>query len=280
MGKISDALERQQKEKSIKTKMLPVREQKPLILKNAEIHAAQESIIRNGIDPKLLVHLAPESVDAEKFKLLKGEILFSKDGTRPRTILVTSAFPSEGKTFIAANLAVSIAQGVNEYALLVDCDFRRPKLHKMLGYSNTEGLQEYLTRKKDLPELIIQTEINKLSMLTSGSPPSNPAELLSSKNMKVLFEELKDRYEDRYVIIDTAPSSVLSEVNILAKYVDGIIFVVMAGKTPKVIIQKCIDNLGIDKIIGIVFNGYEKAHKTYNKYYKSYYHDTQRRGNS
>ena len=271
MGKLSDALERHQKERAIKTKMLPVREHEPSILKEASAPTARESIIRHSFDPKLMAHSMPESIDAENFKTLKGQILFPKDRSRPRTILITSAFPSEGKTFVAANLAVSLAQGINEHALLVDCDFRRPRLHTMLGCSNKDGLQEYLTGKRELSELLIRPGIENLTLLTAGNPAPNPAELLSSNKVKALFEELKAHYQDRYVIIDTAPSHVISEVNILAKYVDGIIFVVRSGKAPKELIHKCIENLGKEKVLGIVFNGYEKAHKTYSRYYKNYY---------
>ena len=89
--------------------------------------------------------------------------------------------------------------------------------------------------------------------------------------MKELFDELKTRYKDRYIIIDTAPSHSVSEVNILANYVDAIIFVVMTGKAPREIVKKCIENIGKDKVIGIVFNGYNRTHKAYNKYYKKYY---------
>ena len=260
MGKISDALERQRHEKTIKTKRLhPV----------ADIN--EEQLIQGDFDPKLVVCSAPGSLEADNFKVLKGRILFSDEKSTPRTILVTSTFPSEGKTFVAANLAVSLAQGLNVHALLIDCDFRRPRVHKMLGYSNEKGLHDYLTDNRELQDLLIRTDVEKLSLLTAGSASKNPSELLSSKMMKDLFEELKSRYNDRYIVIDTAPAHVVSEINILSRYVDGIIFVVMAGKTPIQVAKKCIENLGKEKIIGIVFNGHKKAYNSYDKYYKNYY---------
>ena len=260
MGKLSDALERQRNEREIKAKML---QPAPSIQK-------PETNIRDTFDPKMFVLSAPGSLEAENFKILKGQILFSKNETKPRTIMVTSAFPGEGKTFTAANLAASISQGINEYALLVDCDFRKPYLHKMLGYSNNVGLQEYLTGQSDLPELLIQTRTNKLTLLTAGMPTANASEILSSNMMKDLFEEFKARYQDRYIIIDTSPAHQVSEVNVLANYVDGIILVVRAGHTPKEIIKKCIENLGENKILGIVFNAYDSAQNSYDKYYKNY----------
>lgn len=261
MGKLSDALERQQNEREIKAEML-----QPLSTIKKPL-----SSMKNSFDPKLIACLTPGSVDAEKFKILKGQILFAKKESPIRTIMITSAFPNEGKTFTASNLAVSLAQGINEHALLVDCDFRRPTLHKMFGYSNNVGLQEFLTGKKELPDLLIRTKIDKLSLLTAGTLPPNPSELLSSSKVRELFEELKTRYHDRYIVIDAAPSHGVSEVNILAKYVDAVIFVVMHGQTPRDIVKESIEKIGRENILGIVFNGHDKKNKTYDKYYKQYF---------
>ncbi len=261
MGKISDALERQQNEKEIKVKML---HPEP----GTQDH---ESQILNNIDSKLLVCSTPGSIEAENFKTLKGHILFAKDGVKPRTIMVTSAIPGEGKTFVAANLAVNLAQGINEHALLIDCDLHHPSLHNLLGYSNREGLQDYLAGKMELEDLLIRTKIDKLSLLTAGTPTPNPSELLTSRKMKEFFEEVKGRYSDRYIVVDCPPAHILSEVSILANYVDSVIFVVLAQKAPREIISKCIENVGKDNILGIVFNGYDTTSKTYSNYYEKYY---------
>ena len=271
MGKISDALERHEKEKSMKAQRLSIAELEKATKKLAGSPVPRQFVTQSGFSPKLVVLSAPESIDAENFKVLRSQILFPKDGERPRTIMVTSAFPGEGKTFVAANLAVSIALGIDEYVLLVDCDLRRPQLHEMLGYTNSEGLHEYLTRKKQLPDLIIRTKIDKLSMLTAGNVPQNPTELMSSAMMEEFLEEVKGRYQDRFIVIDSAPSQTTAESNVLAKYVDGIIFVVMAQKSPREIIQKSIEDLERKKILGIVFNGYSQSYKSYRKYYKKYY---------
>lgn len=271
MGKISTAFERYKKEKSMKVKRLPIGDRENLIKQGLKAPVPLESIIQNGFNPKLVVLSAPESIDAENFRILKSQILFPKDGERPRTIMVTSAFPGEGKTFVAANLAASMALGIDEYVLLIDCDLRKPSLHEMFGYSSTEGLHEYLTGRRKLPDLIIRTRIEKLSMLAAGSSSPNPSELLSSTMMQEFLEEARGRYQDRFIIIDVPPSQVTAETNVLASYVDGIIFVVMAQKSPREIIQRSIENLGKEKILGIVFNGYSKAHKSYHKYYKKYY---------
>ncbi|MFH1025597.1 MAG: exopolysaccharide biosynthesis protein, partial [Nitrospirota bacterium] len=104
-----------------------------------------------------------------------------------------------------------------------------------------------------------------------GRRSSNPSELLSSAKMRALLGELKDRYHNRFIIVDAAPTQVTSEPGVLSNYVDGIIFVVMAGKTPRKAVQKSIEYLGREKILGIVFNGYDGIHKMYGKYYRKYY---------
>ena len=185
--------------------------------------------------------------------------------------MVTSTFPGEGKTFVTANLAVSIALGIDEYVLTVDCDLRRPNLHHLFGLSNFKGLHEYLKAEKELPDLLIKTKIDKLSMLTAGSLPSNPTELLSSARMEAFLKEVKDRYQDRFILIDSTPAQITAEANVLAKYVDGIILVIMAQKSRKEAIQKTVQYLGSDKILGVVFNGYVQDHKRYKKYYHQYY---------
>jgi protein-tyrosine kinase len=271
MGKIFDALEKHKKEKSINAERLPIGESRNRIREVPKPSPVPQSFINNGFSAKLLVLSAPDSLDAENFKILRSQILFPKNGARPRTIMVTSVFPGEGKTFLASNLAVSIALGINEHVLLIDCDLRKPHIHKMFGYSNSEGLHEYLTGRKELPDLLIRTGIKKLTLLTGGSSPPNPSELLSSTNMREFLKEVRDRYQDRFIIIDAPPSQVVAEANVLAKYVDGIILVVMAQKSPRETIQRAIENLGKQKILGIVFNGYSQSYKSYGKYYRKYY---------
>lgn len=271
MGKISNALKRYKEENSIKTKRSSIGKPEKLIKTGNESPLACEQVIQNGFSPKLVVLSAPDSLDAEDFKILRSQILFPKDRKRPKTIMVTSAFPGEGKTFVAVNLAVSLSLGIDEHVLLIDCDLRKPQLHEMLGYSNTEGLHEYLTSRKNLSDLIIRTRVEKLSLLTGGRSPSNQAELLSSNMMKEFLEDVKGRYQDRFIVIDVPPIQLTSETSVLANYVDGIVFVVMAQKSPRETIQRSIENLGREKILGVIFNGYNNAHKSYHKYYQKYY---------
>ena len=270
MGKISDAFERYQKEKSMKVETIPTATARDLKMQKAE-PAARGPIIHSAMSPKLVTLSAPESMEAENFKLLKAQVLFPKQGEVPKTILVTSAFPGEGKTYVSTNFAVSLAQGIDEHVLLVDCDLRKPTVHQMFGFPNSDGLYEYLTGQRGLSDLIFRTRVQKLSLITAGRSSSNPADLLGSVTMKSFLDEVKQRYLDRFIIVDAPPSQVTAETNVLANYVDAIIFVVMALKTPRETIQRSIENLGRNKVIGIVFNGYSQSRKPYYNHYKRYY---------
>ena len=275
MGKISDALERHKKETVVRLDDVKEARHKRLVVEEPEVKQARQIasdlISEQKFSDSLIMLSSPDSADAETFKVLRGQILFPKDRKVPRSMLVTSTFPAEGKSYVAANLAATLALSIDEYVLLIDTDLRRPRLHRMFGYSKVQGLHEYLVGGRKLEELVLKSGIDKLSILPAGKPPRNPTELLSSSMMVKFLDEVKERYQDRFVIIDSPPSNVATEGKFLAQYVDGIIFVVMANKTPRKDIEKAIDNLGRDKILGIVFNGYEQVRKNYYRYYDRYY---------
>lgn len=268
MGKISEAMERHKKENSLKKSGPPPVPEK--IFTVPETVAGDFAEPMAGHDHRLVVLSDPHSMEAEHFKMLRGQILFPKEGKVPKTIMVTSSYPGEGKTYVAANLAVSIALGVNEHVLLVDCDLRKPKLHSLLGYSNKEGLHEYLLGEKSLPDLIIRTGIEKLSFLSAGGPSNHSAELLTSSKMKEFLMEVKDRYHDRFTIIDGTPSQITAETNVLASFVDGVVFVVLAEKAPRAAVRKSVELMGRDKTLGVVFNGYNESYTPYLKFHRKY----------
>ena len=216
------------------------------------------SKIVHSVDPNLVVYHDPASVEAEIFKVLRTNILFPKDGTPPPSVMVTSALPGDGKSFIASNLAVSIAQGIEEYVLLMDCDMRRSTIHKIFGFDdNISGLSEYLSKDVPLTSLLRKTVVKKLTILPGGRTPNNPSELLSSQRMKDLLEEAKKRYKDRFIIVDSPPPHLTAETTALAKYVDGIVLVVRSGRTPKPLVDALIEKIGREKIIGVVLNGHQ-----------------------
>ena len=229
--------------------------------------------------------IANESVyAAESFRVLRSQILFPEDGRpAPRTVMVTSSAPAEGKSMVAVNLALALARGVDQYALLVDCDLRRPTLAKILGLGSVgkRGLANYLNHEAEIQDLILRTSVSKLSLLPSGPPPVNPAELLSSGRMKELIAELHDRYSDRFVIFDSPPFQAAAEANVLAKAVDGVVIVVGYGKSDRRKVKAMVETLGPDKVYGVVFNGLKgnyiknKLFDAYGNYSSTYSRDEQ-----
>ena len=285
MGKIFKALEKFGK--TIEEEQKPVKEQDNQVLRHeVKTKTDQESVSKNnfleketipkniphpyeknliGLDPFLVSALKPNSVEAEQFRNLKNNILFPEKGIPPRTIMVTSTAPGEGKSFVASNLAISIAQSIDEHVLLMDCDLRKPSIHTMFGFNDVYGLSEYLSLAKPIASLLLTTFLNKLKILPAGHIPDNPSELLSSEQMKNLLHEVKSRYEDRYIIVDTPPPYITSETSALSRQIDGIILVVRQGRSRKQDILDVIEIYGREKILGVVYND-AKALIGYGKY--------------
>lgn len=211
---------------------------------------------RESWDRRLQISTDPNSVFFENFRRLRAAILYPESGQRPKTLLVTSTVPGEGKGFVCANLGLALSQGMEQHALMVDCDFRQPTLAPLFGLSNEAGLVDYLQDKADLSGLIRKTGQPKLSVLPSGRPPKNPAELLESARMLTLIQEMAERYPDRMVLFDSPPSIVASETGILAKHIDGVVLVVRHGTAKKAHVKQFTDTLGPEKIYGVVFNAF------------------------
>ncbi len=283
MGKIFTALE---KSKQILPEPLRVAEESPMVdvkLQSEEkfpgafdvveensprvneVKQSEEMDSPGNLDESLITHLTPHSFEAEQFRILKTAILFPHKGIPPRTIMVTSTSPGEGKSFVASNIAISIAKSIDEYVLLMDCDLRLPSLHRRFGFSDIPGLSEYLKEKVSLGSILKKTAIDKLSLLPAGKPPVNPSELISSEQMRRLIHEVKNRYEDRYIIIDSPPPYLTAEANALARQVDGIVIVVKTGKTKRADVQNLIDTYGREKILGVVknFSEHKQGFKKY-----------------
>lgn len=284
MGKVFDALSKSSNENFISTTAPSESAGKQSALQPEitveELNLAKPLHKHNRVNENLVTLLNSQSFESEQFKILRTNLLFPVSGKPPRTILVTSAVPGEGKSFVSANLAVSIAQNIEEYVLLVDCDIRRPSQHKNFGFDDVPGLSEYLSRKVPLSSLLLKTQVKKLSLLPGGTPPPNPSELLSSEPMSELVEEVKARYPDRYIIIDSPPPKFTAETAALARQVDGLVLVVNSGKTPRGLVEELVETLGKEKILGIVMNRFDfqgSRYYGYGKYgkYASYGHYVQ-----
>jgi capsular exopolysaccharide synthesis family protein len=211
------------------------------------------------------------SPTAEAYRHLRTSLLFSSAGKPPQTILVTSSQPSEGKTTTAINTAITLAQSDVD-VVIVDCDLRRPRLHTHFGLENSQGLTNYLSGEKSTENLIKSSpNLPRLKIITSGPIPPNPAELLSSHEMKNLLQFLRGRF--KHVIIDSPPAISFTDAAILSTLVDGVVLVAMAGKSSIHLMRQFktrLGNIGA-RIYGVVLNGIKSGSMDYDYYGTGYY---------
>lgn len=215
---------------------------------------------------------------AEAYRHLRTSLLLSSAGQPPKTILVTSSQPSEGKTTTAVNTAVMLAQTGAE-VLIVDCDLRRPRVHAHFGVGNVPGLTNYLSGESEL-DSVLQTndKLPQLKLLASGPIPPNPAELLGSNEMRKLLMELADRFT--HVIIDSPPAISFTDASVLSTLVDGVVLVVHGGRSSRAVVRRAKQQL-VDvgaNIFGIVLNNVKleaQDYYYYGGYYSSYYASTE-----
>jgi polysaccharide biosynthesis transport protein len=208
---------------------------------------------------------------AEAYRHLRTSLLFSSAGKPPQTILITSSQPSEGKTTTAINTAITLAQADAD-VVIVDCDLRRPRLHSYFDLDNTQGLTNYLSGERNTEHLIKTCrDLPRLKVVTSGPIPPNPAELLSSNEMKNLLQFLRGRY--KHVIIDSPPAISFTDAAILSTLVDGVVIVAMAGKSSIHLMRRFkhrLGNIGA-RIYGVVLNGIKSGSMEYDYYGTGYY---------
>jgi capsular exopolysaccharide synthesis family protein len=233
------------------------------------IPAAQhaEASVR-PVDETLVALLAQQSFEAEQFKILRTNLLYPVSGKPPRSILITSLDQGDGKSFVVANLAVSMALNLNRHVLVIDCDLRKPSMHTIFGFGDVPGLREYISEGRTLPSLLLRTKVERLSLLPAGTPPPNPSELLSSERMAALIQEVTRRYKDRLVLIDSPPPTLTAEPAVLARQVDGILLVAKYGRTRMPDLLKVAEKLGKEKILGSVINYFEHSVVDYYGYRK------------
>src|SRR6266436_1895665 len=208
---------------------------------------------------------------AESYRHLRTSLLLSSAGTPPRTILVTSSQPSEGKTTTAINTAFMLAQ-TGAQVLIIDCDLRRPRLHAHFNLPNVRGLTNCLSGESDDLDSLIQTYEKQpnLKVLPSGPIPPNPAELLGSEEMRRLLTTLSEKFT--HIIVDSPPAISFTDASILSTFVDGVILVVHGGRSSRAVVRRAKQQL-LDigaNIFGVVLNNV-KIEKTNDYYYGGYY---------
>ncbi len=216
----------------------------------------------------LVVYYNPMSPVAESFRRLRTSLFFASPEKPLKSVLVTSAEPSEGKTTVVANLALAYAQ-LGKKTLIVDGDLRRGSMHKFVGGEKSPGLTEFLTEESKLDSVIAKTNIDNLSLVGCGLHSPNPAELLSTPLMHSFKKSTEKAYD--MVIYDSSPLLLVTDSLVLASIVDGVILVVQSGETRTAVLEKSIEMLhqvGAN-IIGVVVNRFDYR-STLHSYYKSY----------
>lgn len=192
---------------------------------------------------------------AEEYRKLKSNIVRLTKGEQFRNlIMVTSSVGSEGKSITALNLAMSLAMEYDHTVLLLDADLRKPSLQKYLGLDHKKGLADCLLDGLDVKDALVKTGIGRLSLLGAGREVSNPAEIFSSQRAREFFLEIRNRYHDRYVIIDTPPVLPFAETRSMCGFVDGVVLVVKEGGVSLDRISETVECLQGPPLLGIVYN--------------------------
>ena len=226
-------------------------------------------------NPCIINYQNPDSPLAEEYRKLKTVILRMTRSDFRNTVMVTSAISGEGKSVTSANLAIMLARELGQTVLLIDADLRRPSLEDYLGMAPHVGLADCLKDRIDAGRAIVKTGIPKLSFMSAGKKVENPSELLSSQGMREFLLELKHRYQDRYIIIDTAPILLFAETQAMSVLVDGVLIVVKEGGVSLKGISQMLDSLKGATILGIAYNNASAASMDgrYHQHYKHYYRD-------
>ncbi|MFH1860266.1 MAG: CpsD/CapB family tyrosine-protein kinase [bacterium] len=185
----------------------------------------------SGIDARIVTYHSPKTPISEQYRIIRTNLQRVNPEHPPRLIAVSSSIHHEGKSTTAANLAIALAQDLHKNILLVDCDMRKPNIHKLLGLRMDGGMSDVLMRGVELDAVFKKTRVENLTVLTAGRIPSNPAELLGSHRMREMLAELKNRFD--YVIVDTPPVLAITDTGILGSLVDGIVIIVQAWRTQR-----------------------------------------------
>jgi len=220
----------------------------------------------------IITHTNPKSPISETFRTLRTNIDFSSVDEQIRVIMLTSAGPGEGKSTTASNLAVAYAQS-DKKVLVIDADLRKPTMHHTFMKTNRWGLSNVVSGQSAPAEVIVETHVHNLFLMPSGPVPPNPSEMLASKRMTAMLEELKESFD--VIIIDTPPALAVTDAQVVATKVDGVLIVIDYGKVKREAAMKVKANLQHvnARMLGVVINNVNR--KNGEGYYYYYYGNDQ-----
>jgi receptor protein-tyrosine kinase len=223
-----------------------------------------------ALNPAWREHLAngprADPVLVEQFRRLAATLHHAQKSSGIRVIMLTSASPDDGKTWTALNLALVLSESYRRRVLLIDADLRRPSLANIAAVTDAVGLSDALRAPTDEKLGILQIAPN-LTLLPAGRPDPDPMGGLTSARMRQILEEAASQFD--WVILDAPPMGPMADASLLAQMVEGAVFVVRAGKTQYSAVQKSIDALGRDRILGVVLNGMEQMPIEQYQYYEA-----------
>jgi capsular exopolysaccharide synthesis family protein len=202
-----------------------------------------------------------DGVTAEKFRILAVLMRHLQQARRLRKVLITSTLPEEGKSFVAVNLALTLARGKSDKVIFVEADLRRPIIAKQFGLNGLSGLREWLQADVPLAGAIYHLEAAGIWVLPAGNVPRHPLELMQAGSLPQLFDNLSNLFD--WIIIDSPPIVGLADASVLAKIADGVLLVTREGKTEKKSLLKGLEILDSSQLLGVVLNGASNTGHTY-----------------
>jgi len=221
----------------------------------------------SSVAGKLILGDSTAPVAIEQYRRLAGTLHDLQAAQGTKVLMVTSAVPREGKTLTVCNLALTLSESYRRRVLLIDADLRRPAVHEVFGIPNVTGLSDGL--RSDSSELSLVQLSPNLTVLPAGRPESNPMAGLTSERMRALLEESAREFD--WVLLDAPPVGIMPDANLVARLAQGVIYVLAAGSTPHRLVERAVNEIGRESIIGVVLNRIVPGTIPATEYYEQYY---------